>query len=287
MSSSTASQTASSNINKTEQHDILSIQSGVMAGAVGNDAAGPIYAQTGLSAARLDTVRLAAHPGHGAMRAQVTPPDSLSALLTDFFSLPKAHNLRLIQTGYFGSATQVAAVATEVREYLLSHPQCQFLCDPVLGDGGRLYVDSAIKGGMKTHLLPLADYLTPNLFELGALIGKNIKTCDDAMSEGLAFLSAQELEQCRAILVTGVPQSDGMVSDCLITRTSQTIIHTSQSTGGISGSGDVLAALMASNLLKYHNDDIHEAVQSACALTAVLMAQAPSSLTMSVYLPHS
>ena len=287
MSSSPASQTASSNLSKTEQHDILSIQSGVMAGAVGNDAAGPIYAQMGLSAARLDTVRLAAHPGHGAMRAQITPPDSLSALLMDFFSLPGVHNLRLIQTGYFGSAAQVAVVATKVRAYLMSHPQCQYLCDPVLGDGGRLYVDSAIRDEMKTHLLPLADYLTPNLFELSALIGKTIKTCADAMSEGLTLLSSQELKQCRAIVVTGVPQSNGLISDCLITRTSQTIIHTSQPTGGISGSGDVLAALMASNLIKYNNSDIHQAVQTACALTAVLMAQAPSSLTMSVDLPHS
>ena len=285
MSYSHAAQTTSSHFGKPEQRDILSIQSGVMAGAVGNDAAGPIYAQMGLSAARLDTVRLAAHPGHGAMRAQITPPDSLSALLMDFFSLPEVHNLRLIQTGYFGSSAQVAVVATKVREYLMTHPQCQFLCDPVLGDSDRLYVDSAIRDEMKTHLLPLADYLTPNQFELSALIGKTIKTCDDALSEGLALLSAQELGQCRAILVTGVPQSDGMISDCLITRSSQTIIHTSQPTGGISGSGDILAALMASNLLKYNN--IHEAVQNACALTAILMAQAPSPLTMSVDLPQS
>ncbi len=287
MSSTPASQNTSSNFSKLEQRDILSIQSGVMAGAVGNDAAGPIYAQMGLSVARLDTVRLAAHPGHGAMRAQITPPASLSALLMDYFSLPGVHNLRLIQTGYFGSAAQVAVVATKVREFLMSHPQCQFLCDPVLGDGGRLYVDSAIRDEMKKHLLPLADYLTPNLFELGALTGKTIKTCDEAMFEGLTLLSAQELERCQAILVTGVPQIDGMISDCLITPTSQTIIYTSQPTGGISGSGDVLAALMASNLLKDNKNDIHEAVRTACALTAILMAQAHSSLTMSVDLPNS
>ena len=89
MSSSPESQTSSSHFSTPEQRDILSIQSGVMAGAVGNDAAGPIYAQMGLSAARLDTVRLAAHPGHGAMRAQVTPPDAISALLIDFFNLPE------------------------------------------------------------------------------------------------------------------------------------------------------------------------------------------------------
>ena len=64
-----------------EQLDILSIQSGVMAGAVGNDAAGPIYAQRDLKAARLDTVRLAAHPGHGVMRAHTTPANTLSELL--------------------------------------------------------------------------------------------------------------------------------------------------------------------------------------------------------------
>ena len=59
-----------------EQLDVLSIQSGVMAGAVGNDAAGPIYAQRDLKAARLDTVRLAAHPGHGVMRAHTTPANT-------------------------------------------------------------------------------------------------------------------------------------------------------------------------------------------------------------------
>lgn len=265
-----------------EQLDILSIQSGVMAGAVGNDAAGPIYAQRDLKAARLDTVRLAAHPGHGIMRAYTTPANTLSELLADFFSLPQADNLKLIQTGYFGAAEQVSIVAGHIRSYRDTHPSCQFLCDPVLGDSGRLYVDSAIRDEINTHLLPPADYLTPNLFELSNLTGTLIETCDDAFRSAGALLSETRLSRCRAILVTGVPHSDGTMTDCLVTRTSQDIIHASASTGGISGSGDTLAALMIAHLLSYPDDDIASAAKAACSVTSRLMANAPSPLTMSV-----
>jgi pyridoxine kinase len=267
-----------------EQLDILSIQSGVMVGAVGNDAAGPIYAQRALSVARLDTVRLAAHPGHGAMRAYTTPPDTLSELLSDFFSLPQADDLKLIQTGYFGAAEQVSIVADHIRSYRNAHPTCQFLCDPVLGDSGRLYVDAAIKDEIEAHLLPLADYLTPNLFELSSLTGTLIKTCDDAFQSADALLSKQQLSGCRAILVTGVPHSDGTITDCLVTRKSQDVVHTSATTGGISGSGDILAALMIAHLLSYPDDDIASAAKAACVMTSRLMAQATSHLTMPVKL---
>jgi pyridoxine kinase len=156
------------------------------------------------------------------------------------------------------------------------------LCDPVLGDSGRLYVDSAIRDEINTHLLPLADYLTPNLFELSNLTGTLIETCDDAFRSAGALLSETRLSRCRAILVTGVPHSNGTMTDCLVTRTSQDIIHASASTGGISGSGDTLAALMIAHLLSYPDDDIASAAKAACSVTSRLMANAPSPLTMSV-----
>ncbi len=75
---------------------------------------------------------------------------------------------------------------------------------------------------------------------------------------------------------------DGTMTDCLVTRTSQDIIHASASTGGISGSGDTLAALMIAHLLSYPDDDIASAAKAACSVTSRLMANAPSPLTMSV-----
>ena len=96
---------------KSFQPDILAIQSAVMIGAVGNDAAMPVYTHFRHKAARLDTVRLAAHPGFSRGFTDITEARVLAALLTDFANLQKDAMPKAAQTGYFGAADQIFPVA--------------------------------------------------------------------------------------------------------------------------------------------------------------------------------
>ncbi|MGB0810560.1 MAG: hypothetical protein ACPGRU_04795, partial [Candidatus Puniceispirillaceae bacterium] len=94
-----------------------------MHGAVGNDAAMPVYQHLKQPAERLDTVRLAAHPGFGTKAVSVTPPDELNGLLTDYRHLAIFQNLAAVQTGYFGQPSQIDPVARFITESQAAHSQ--------------------------------------------------------------------------------------------------------------------------------------------------------------------
>ena len=111
------------------QQVILSIQSAVMHGAVGNDAAMPVYQHLKQPAERLDTVRLAAHPGFGTRAVSVTPPDELNGLLTDYRHLAIFRIWPLPETGYFGQPSQIDPVARFITESQAAHNNRLYLLD--------------------------------------------------------------------------------------------------------------------------------------------------------------
>ena len=123
---------------------ILSIQSAVIHGAVGNNAAMPIYQYLRQPAESVDTVQLAAHPGFGTSMLSVTPAAELGALLADYRKLDIFRELGAIQTGYFGDHSQIGPVAQFIAASTQANKPLIYLLDPVLGDSGRLYVDSSI-----------------------------------------------------------------------------------------------------------------------------------------------
>eukprot|EP01052_Picozoa_sp_SAG31_P047183 SAG31_NODE_9331_length_1295_cov_1.971572_2_plen_106_part_00 len=96
--------------------------------------------------------------------------------LTDIFDGLAANDLPVggydgVLTGYLGSPDIVAAVAKLIRRLREQRPDLMYVCDPVLGDNGRLYVKEAMVGAFKRELLPLADVITPNGFEVSTLSG--------------------------------------------------------------------------------------------------------------------
>ena len=260
------------------QPRILAIQSAVLVGAVGNDAAIPVYTHFRQKAARLDTVRLAAHPGFQVGFIDITPANSLATLLEDFARLPHITLPEAVQTGYFGAADQIAPVASFLG-------QCQkqgggfYLLDPVLGDAGKLYVDPAIAVAMQEQLLPLADILTPNAFELGWLSGRPIAGLADAE------LAAGEIlekfgQRLKGVFATGINAGEGKIADMLVTsRGVETFTHPRKS-NGVSGSGDVLSALVISFFLRSTN--LEDACQNASQLIREMIAETTSPLGLDV-----
>jgi pyridoxine kinase len=85
-----------------------------------------------------------------------------------------------ILTGYIGSESFLSAVVSVVQKLKVLNPKCRYICDPVLGDNNQFYVPRELVGIYQREVLPLADVITPNQFEIEQLTGIAIKSIQDA-----------------------------------------------------------------------------------------------------------
>ena len=144
---------------------VLSIQSSVAAGFVGNTVAGPVLTALGQHPLLVDTVLLAAHPGYGKRAGGAVPDSILADVLDGILTITDTAGMHIVTSGYLGSAGQAAGIAALVDGWRGASGGT-YILDPVLGDGGRLYVAQDIADAMRAELLPRADIITPNHYEL-------------------------------------------------------------------------------------------------------------------------
>ncbi|HCV88642.1 MAG TPA: pyridoxal kinase PdxY, partial [Alphaproteobacteria bacterium] len=147
---------------------LLSIQSAVAAGFVGNSVAGPVLTALGQHPLLVDTILLAAHPGYGRRAGGAVPAAILGDVLDGLATLTELSAIGTVISGYLGNADQIDAIAGFIDGWKQSSGQSaadaarRYILDPVLGDGGRLYVAPDLAEAMITELLPRADIITPN-----------------------------------------------------------------------------------------------------------------------------
>src|SRR5271168_4549251 len=151
--------------------NVLSIQSSVAFGHVGNAAAVFPLQCLGHEVWPIDTVRFSNHPGHGQFRGRITPPAELAELLDGLQTLGLFARTDAVLSGYLGDPGTAELVARTVEAVKRANPAALYLCDPVMGDGDRLFVKPEIPDLMRDRLVPLADIVTPNCFELDLLTG--------------------------------------------------------------------------------------------------------------------
>ena len=254
---------------------ILSIQSNVMHGYVGNRACLPFYQAFGIESEHLDTVRLAAHPGHGTSARDILDGAVMTALFDDYLALPDRQAPEAIHIGYFGALDQIAPTAQLVKTLKARAPSTVVLLDPVFGDHGKAYVRDEIITSICEHLLPLADIITPNQFELALLSDRTITDESDAQHA----LEALHQKTNATIMATGLYR-EGMIFDALYDgRVHHTISHPPKDLG-VSGSGDVFASLFLSSLITGASD--YEALQQASSLTHNMIQKSKSPLTLDI-----
>ena len=255
---------------------ILSIQSAVMHGAVGNSAAMPIYQYLRQPAESLDTVQLAAHPGFGTSMLSVTPAAELDAMLADYAKLNVFEDLGAIQTGYFGDHTQITPVAQFITTSTQENERLVYLLDPVLGDAGRLYVDRSISDAIRADLLPHADIITPNQFELSLLAETSIQNETDAVTAARQLITGR----LKAVFVTGITTASNQICDILVSSDTEQIMTSDKKPSGVSGSGDVLSAFFLNAILS--GQTLAQAAHTANAKTAEVLSKADTALTIPV-----
>jgi pyridoxine kinase len=159
---------------------ILSIQSQVAGARVGNSVAAFAMERLGVRVWQLPTTILGRRPDHGAPGGGPIPAETLASLFSGLAADGALGDIDAVLTGYLGGGEQVAVVLDAVERVKTANPKAVFVCDPVLGDDGKLFVRDELADAMVNGLVPHADWLTPNAFELGLLAGKTIDSLSAA-----------------------------------------------------------------------------------------------------------
>jgi pyridoxine kinase len=219
---------------------IVLLSSHVAMGSVGLRAMGFALERLGFPVWEAPTVLLPHHPGHGPVLPIVPDDAAFAALLERLGEEARRRPVGGIISGYFGSARQADAVLRLVAAVKEAHPQALYLCDPVIGDGGRLYVPEAIAAAVRDRLLPEADIATPNLFEAGWLSGR-----------GADAVEAARLLPPATVVVTSAPALMRGAIGSLLVRGREALLaeHPLVDTPA-KGAGDLFAALVLGRLLE-------------------------------------
>jgi pyridoxine kinase len=250
--------------------NVLSIQSGVAFGHVGNAAALLPLNCLGHEVWPIDTVRFSNHPGHGGFRGQVTPPEAVAELVDGLEALGLFGRTDAVLSGYLGTAATGAVVERTVAAIKQANPAARYLCDPVMGDAGRLFVQPDIPALLRDRLVSLADIVTPNLFELGLLSDAAPTTVEAARAAALAL--------CRRgpglVVVTGFTGADtpaDAIDTIAVTPSRAWLVRAPRLARRFDGAGDCFAALLLGHLL--NGATVPRAVARAVSsLQAILMA---------------
>ena len=226
---------------------VISIQSQVVHGHVGNSAAVFPLQACGIEVTAVPTALLSNHPHYSSMRGEVLDVKLVRDLLRGVEERGLVDTCKVLISGYLGSPEIAAAVIDFVRRAKARNPKLLYLCDPVMGDAGPgVYVEEDLRALFCEGLVPLADIVTPNQFELEQLAGRAPATleCIVAAARGIGP---------SAVAVTGVQLQDAspqIVQTLAIEPRAAWMVSTPRISCHPSGTGDLFTALFAAALVQ-------------------------------------
>jgi pyridoxine kinase len=187
--------------------NVISIQSQVAWGHVGNSAAVFPMQMHGIDVIAVPTTLLSNRPGYPTLRGRVLEAPLVADLLQGIEERGAVESSAMILSGYLGSAEIAASVADFVARAKARNPALRYACDPVLGDRDRgLFVRADIPPLMRDRLVPLADILIPNHFELELLCGAMATTRPATIDQVIAL--AHQASGRATVVVTSAELAD-------------------------------------------------------------------------------
>jgi pyridoxine kinase len=223
--------------------NILSIQSHVAYGHVGNSAAVFPLQRIGVEVWPVHTVQFSNHTGYGAWRGRAFSGEAIRAVIEGIDERGVLGECDGVISGYLGSADIGEAVVDTVGRVKGANPAARYCCDPVIGDVGRgVFVRRGVPELIRERALPIADFATPNQFELDFLTARTTTT----LAEALAAIDALHSLGPRVVLVTSL-RVDDTPADAFDLVASDGIerfrLRTPLLPLTINGAGDLIAAL--------------------------------------------
>lgn len=246
------------------QTSIISIQSQVVHGHVGNSAAVLPMQARGLNVAAVPTTLLSNNPHFETMRGRVLEPELVGDLLRGVEERGLIETSRYIVSGYLGSRANGEVVAAFVERARKLNPDINYICDPVMGDSNLgIFVADQVVECLCDDLVPLADLLTPNQFELGLITQEQATSWQElttAASKVQAFRGAR-------LVVTGCTFPDtpeGSLENVVIDGDMRTRLTSPRLPIVPVGTGDLFTGLLTANLA--HGRDLVGAARNAASV---------------------
>jgi pyridoxine kinase len=225
---------------------VLSIQSRVAYGHVGNAAAVFPLQCLGIEAWALDTVAFSNHTGHGRWRGDVVAAETVATLFEGIADLGVLPTIDAVLSGYIGTAETGAVLLDIVTRVKAANPRALFCCDPVIGDTDTgSYVRDGVAEFFRDAALTLGDIVTPNRFELEYLTGRGIGSLAEAgeaatalreRGPGIVLVTSLDIDPDRLTMLASGP------NDTWVVETPRLPVM-------LNGCGDVTAALFLGHLL--------------------------------------
>jgi pyridoxine kinase len=223
--------------------NILSIQSHVAFGHVGNASAVFPMQRLGHEVWPIHTVQFSNHTGYGHWTGQVFEAEHIRDVMAGIAARGVLTGCDGVLSGYMGSAEIGAAILDAVARVKAANPHALWCCDPVIGDVGRgVFVRPGIPEFMREHALPAADIITPNQFELEHLTGLVVTDQRSAR----AAIKALHARGPRVVLVTSLTLDDTPADsiDMAASMNGHVFrLRTPRLDVSVNGAGDAIAAL--------------------------------------------
>ena len=226
---------------------VLSIQSWVACGNVGNAAALFPLQRLGCETWSLNTVAFSNHTGYEKWRGEVVPARKIASLFEGIAELGVLPRCDAVLSGYLGEVETGPVLLDIVGRVKAANPRALFCCDPVMGDIGLgYYVRAGIPEFFRDRALALADIVTPNRFELEWLTGGEVRSLAEA---GHAVESLQQSGP-RIVLATSLDSGSDHVAAVAADPDGVWAVETPRLPIEATGCGDAVAALFLGWLLK-------------------------------------
>lgn len=228
---------------------ILSVQSSVAYGYVGNSAAVFPLQRLGHEVWPVLTVHFSNHTGYGRWRGPLLAPSDVAEVITGIAERGVLPTCDAVLSGYQGAETVGEVVLDAVAQVKAANPAAVYCCDPVMGDVGRgFFVRPGIPEFMRDRVVPAADLVTPNHFELEYLVDGGIGT----EKELLDAADAVRARGPRSVLVTSVRTADtphDAIEMVAVDDDGAWSVRTPLLPISVNGAGDVTAALFLAHSL--------------------------------------
>lgn len=250
--------------------NILSLQSHVAYGYVGNKAAVFPLQRLGHEVININTVQFSNHTGYGDWTGDIMSIEHIDNIFSGLAKRDVLDNLDGVLTGYLGDKALGEILLKWLQVIKSRNPQALYCCDPVIGDTDRgIFVRPGVPEFFAHHAVKQADILTPNQFELTNLTGIEINSLDDAKRACLQL----HKEGSKIILITSLTRNEAPADkiEMLVSTAGQALLVTTprlQMPIAPNGSGDMTAAVFFAKYLETR-DLASSLAHTAAAIYAV------------------
>jgi len=225
---------------------VLSITSSVAYGYVGNAAVVPCLQALGVEAWPVHTTYLSNHPGHPVWRGGAVDAARLEAVIAGLDALGVLGRVRAVLLGYLPNPAIAEAAVAALARLGAVNPGAMVVCDPVMGDAEKgLYVPAPVAAAIADRLVPRADLITPNHFELEHLTGHRIGD----LAGALAALEAVRGGGIAVGTSLTIDDDAGTVKTMAIGEGGAFLVTTPRLDTPVHGTGDALTGLLLGRLL--------------------------------------